>query len=85
MRPPAPLRLTILVAAITCLGLTMCARTKQASSPPAAPANVANPAPASPDAHPPGTGVRMELEEGVMGKKQPEYLPATKAPPGLYP
>lgn len=71
-RPPPGLRVAILVAAVACLGLAMCARTAKPPPPPPAP-----PA-ASKQAAP------EQREEGTMSKQKPTYFPATKAPGGMY-
>jgi hypothetical protein len=69
-RPPPGLRVAILVAAVACLGLTMCART---AKPPPPPANK----PAQQQQQP------AKPEEGQMAKQKPTYFPATKAPGGI--
>lgn len=77
LRPPRrPLRIAILLAAISCLGLTMCVRSEQKRAP-AKPVvqpqgQVPEPAPAPPQqqANPPPA--------------KPDYFPATKAPGGFY-
>ena len=79
-RPPLPVRIAILVAALALLGLAMCARSK----PPAQPA--ANPptqAPSAEDNGGSGTPQKVE-EEGDMSKRKPNHFPATKAPGPIY-
>ncbi len=63
-----PLRVFILVAAVACLGLAMCAHSQPPVKQP--PANTAQ-APAPPDAAP-------------KPPVKPTYFEATKAPGGIY-
>jgi hypothetical protein len=77
-RPPAALRVGILVAAIALLGLAMCNRSKPAATQPPAPQP--QPATQQQEAAPPDA---PEVEEGKMGK-EPRHFPATKAPGRLY-
>jgi hypothetical protein len=79
-RPPVPLRIAILVAAVACLGLAMCGRSKQ--QPPAQPpANTqqANPPAGSDQGSAPATPT---ADPDVKPKLDP--FPATKAPGRLY-
>jgi hypothetical protein len=74
-RPSKPWRIAIVIAAVACLGLTMCVGSEQKRAPakPAAqPATQAQePAPPPPQsAQPPAP--------------KPDYFPATKAPGGMY-
>lgn len=76
IRPPRrPLRIAILIAAITCLGLTMCVRSDH--KPPVKPA----PAQAAPQAQPPPA---QQQQQGDMSKQKPRYFNATKAPGFMY-
>ncbi|HEU0037552.1 MAG TPA: hypothetical protein VFQ53_43375 [Kofleriaceae bacterium] len=86
-RPPPALRIAILVAAVACLGLAMCARSKPAPTNP--PASQVQQAP-TPETQPSneeqngGSGTEMKREEGKMGKQPRESFPATKAPGMMY-
>lgn len=74
-RPPPSLRVAILIAAVACLGLAMCARTPSSSTTPPPPANAGPQAPepaAPPDAAPEPATPRIDS------------FPATKAPGRLY-
>jgi len=87
-RPSPPLRVAILIAAIACLGLAMCHRTKpQPTQPATAPANQAplpqNTAPAAPEEGG-SSGTPMKIEEGKTKDAPRESFPATKAPGRLY-
>jgi hypothetical protein len=68
-RPPLPIRIAVLLAAIACLALAMCAH---APKPANAPANASGAAAKSaPDAAP--------------RANDPAYFPATKAAGAIYP
>lgn len=79
-RPPAPLRVFILIAAVACLGLAMCAH----SQPPRAPANTAQPQP------PPQAPAQTQAPADAAApppqaaNPRPEYFAPTKAPSRLY-
>ena len=68
-----PLRIAILIAAIACLGLTMCVSSQKQPAPATAAPTQAAPQPATPDA---------QQQQGQM--KEPRYFNATKAPGGMY-
>lgn len=88
-RPPLTIRVFVLIAAIACLGLAMCAyseRSKPAEkpvetqqAPEATPSNTAAKPAAQPQQQAPQPPPQ-KLEEGKMGKEKPRYFPATKAP-----
>jgi flagellar basal body L-ring protein FlgH len=75
-RPPLTLRVFVLIAAIACLGLAMCAYSEH-SKPPNPPAP---PQQAQPQQAPPQQPQPQKPEEGKMSKEKPRYFPATKAP-----
>jgi hypothetical protein len=79
-RPPVPLRIAILVAAVACLGLAMCGRSKQA--PPAQPPTNTqqSPDPAAGSAPDPAPATAPAETE----KPKLDPFPATKAPGRLY-
>jgi hypothetical protein len=68
-----PLRIAILIAAIACLGLTMCVSSQKQPAPvkPTPPAQAAPQQPAKPEPQP-------------QQQKDPRYFNATKAPGGMY-
>lgn len=72
-RPSAPVRVFILVAAVACLGLAMCAHSQQ----PAPAANTAQ-VPQAQAAQPP------DAAPAPPPPPKPTYFNATKAPGGLY-
>jgi hypothetical protein len=78
-RPHPTLRVAILVAAVACLGLAMCARSRPTQTAPTQQAPTQ--APQTPQQ--PGSAT-PQLEEGKMGKEEPERFPATKAPGRMY-
>ena len=80
-RPPAPLRVFILIAAVACLGLAMCAH----SQPPQAPANTAA-QPQQPAQVPAQTPAPADAAAPPQqaAKPRPEYFAPTKAPSRLY-
>ena len=71
-RPSAPVRVFILVAAVACLGLAMCAHSQQP-----APATNTIQAPQAQTAQPPDAAP-------APPPAKPTYFNATKAPGGLY-
>ena len=79
-RPPLPVRVGILVAALALLGLAMCARSKPPAQPAATPPAPTQQVPdAEPKTEPP------QVEEGDMSKQKPrDHFPATKAPGRIY-
>jgi hypothetical protein len=81
-RPPAGVRVAVLVAAVACLGLTMCARTQK--PPPNPPAQQQVQGSDGSGSCEGGCGTQMQLEEGDMAKRKPTYFPASKAPGGMY-
>jgi len=83
-RPRPALRVVILIAAIACLGLAMCARTRPPQpNPPATPAIQS--APNTPDGPEQGGGTgTQQLEEGKLKDRERDRFPATKAPGRLY-
>lgn len=76
--PPRPLRIAVLIAAIACLGLTMCVRSEQKPAP-ARPA--ARPAP---QAQSPEAPAPKPAAETKAPPPKPDYFPATKAPGEMY-
>jgi len=68
----------VLVGAVACLGLTMCARTQKP------PPQQSRPQQAQPQPQPNPPPQAPALEEGDMAKRKPTYFPATKAPGGMY-
>jgi hypothetical protein len=72
MQPPRLVRTGVLVTAVACLGLAMCARAKPPAPPaPAQPLSNQQARPLPPDAAP-------------APPARPTYFPATKAPAQLY-
>ena len=69
-----PLRIAILIAAIACLGLTLCVSSQKQPAPANPAPTQAAPQPATPDA--------QQQQQGQM--KEPRYFNATKAPGGMY-
>jgi len=82
-RPPPALRVAILVAAVACLGLTMCARNRPPLPPQQPQQQVQQPQQQQPQPPPQQTAPPAQ-EEGNMAKQKPTYFPATKAPGGFY-
>ena len=80
-RPPPAVRVAVLIAAVACLGLTMCARTQKPPPNPPVQQHQQQAQPAKPQQPPPQAPA---LEEGDMAKRKPTYFPATKAPGGMY-
>jgi hypothetical protein len=79
LRPPGrPLRIAILIAAVACLGLTMCVSSEH-KRPPAKPTPPAQAAP-QPQAKPQD---QQKYEEGKM-KEDSRYFNASKAPGAMY-
>ena len=83
-RPHPALRAAILVGAVACLGLAMCAHSRAPHV--ASPANPAVPSkPQQAGEQAGGEGTPMKLEEGKMGKREEAgHFSATKAPGPLY-
>jgi hypothetical protein len=84
-RPPAALRVGIVVAALALLGLAMCNRSKPAANEPA-PVQQPQQPPATQQQEAPADAPAVEEEgpgQGKMGK-EPQHFPATKAPGRLY-
>jgi hypothetical protein len=81
-RPPPTLRIAIVIAAVACLGLAMCARSKPQTTPQAAPppAQANPPTQQAPDDN---SNAPPPIETG-KGKKGEDHFPATKAPGRLY-
>ncbi|HEY5951993.1 MAG TPA: hypothetical protein VIV40_41135 [Kofleriaceae bacterium] len=73
LRPARPWRILILLAAIGCLGLTMCVRSEQKRAP-EKPAARAAPRPQT----------QQAPEPAPNPPAKPDYFPATKAPGGMY-
>jgi hypothetical protein len=75
-----PIRVFVLIAAVACLGLAMCAyseRSKPVEKPvETKPAQLAQPQQQAPQTPP----QQKKPDEGDMSKKKPTYFPATKAP-----
>ena len=72
MRPPISVRIGVLVAAVACLGLAMCARSERAK--PTTPANAQQAAPQA-----------AQPQQAAKPAPKPEYFPATKAAGPIYP
>src|SRR5689334_15529 len=79
LRPARPWRIAVLLAAIACLGLTMCVRSEQKRAPAKPSAQNAAPAQAVP-AEP----VPAQTQKPAPPPPKPDYFPATKAPGGMY-
>jgi hypothetical protein len=78
LRPPRPWRIVILIAAVACLGLTMCVRSEQKRAP--ARPSVQNTAqPQAPTESP-----QQAQKPAPPPPPRPDYFPATKAPGGMY-
>ena len=75
--------MAVLVAAVACLGLTMCARTQKPPPNPPPQQQQQQQQQAGSDCGG-GCGTPMQLEEGDMAKRKPTYFPASKAPGGMY-
>jgi type IV pilus biogenesis protein CpaD/CtpE len=74
-RPPAPVRVLVLLGAVAALLLAVCARQPKTTAPPAA---------AEPQAPSPAQAA-PEVDAGQAAPApEPTYFPATKAPPGLF-
>jgi len=73
----------VLVAAVACLGLTMCARTQKPPPPKQTQTQTQTQQQPPPQASDPN-GAPMQVEEGDMAKRKPTYFPASKAPGGMY-
>jgi hypothetical protein len=79
LRPKRPVRIVVLIAAVACLGLTMCVRSEQ-KRPPATP----RPTTQQGQTQEPQPPQQAKPDEGDMPKSKPDYFPATKAPGGFY-
>jgi hypothetical protein len=75
-RPPLPVRVLVLVAAIACLALAMCAHAPRSQNPPA---NASSNAGAS------GSGSSKGAPDAAPRANDPAYFGATKAASALYP
>jgi hypothetical protein len=75
--PRRPVRIAILIAAIACLGLTMCVRSEQKH----APAKPSPPAQAAPQQAP---NTPAQQQTPAKPERDPRYFNATKAPGGMY-
>lgn len=78
LRPRRPLRVAVLIAAVACLGLTMCVRSEKKHAPAKPVPNTQQGQTQEPPPEP------AKPEEGDMSKSKPDYFPATKAPGGFY-
>jgi hypothetical protein len=77
LRPPRrPLRIAILIAAIACLGLTMCVRADQKPAP-------AKPVPAQAAPQDP-PAQQQQQQAPAKPEREPRYFNATKAPGHMY-
>jgi hypothetical protein len=70
------LRIAILIAAIACLGLTMCVRSEHKHAPVKPAAVPAQPAPAQP--------AQQQQQAPAKPAMEPRYFNATKAPGYMY-
>ena len=82
MRPPISVRIGVLVAAVACLGLAMCAHSEHAKPNP--PAN-AQPQAAPQQAAPQPQQAAPQPQQAAKPEPKPEYFPATKAAGPIYP
>lgn len=77
-RPRAAIRIAVLVAAVACLGLAMCARTRPVANAPA------NPTQAAPQPVPQTQPQTQQAPQPPPPRDEPRTFPATKAPGRLY-
>jgi hypothetical protein len=86
-RRPAPaVRAIVLLAAITCLGLTMCHSERRASSPQANAAEPAQPDPAQPSVDPAQSAApAARATKPVQAKRPASNPPAQSADPTYFP